>query len=182
MGHAVYGGILRVPSDKAILDEMGFDGFHRADYTRIVRRKKAKQRHHQDAGVEMFASVILHKGIHIRIETLPANLLVNGITKFLPSGDVYGEPAPFRRFHQSVDSDPCHHLRVDEMPPWTTYLPNTVIGLLPACFQEFEHLQGDFVTRMLGWPQPSFERLKKRVGHLSKDIQLILFVSGIPGS
>src|SRR5580700_420584 len=107
MGHPVYGGILRIPSDEAILHEMGFDGFNRADYTRIVRWKKANQRHHQEAGIEVFASVILHKGIHTRIETLPANLLMNGIAKFFPSRDIYGEPAQFRYFDQAIDSDPC---------------------------------------------------------------------------
>jgi two-component system NtrC family sensor kinase len=62
------------------------------------------------------------------------------------------------------------------------HLPNALIGLLPARLQEFHHRQGDFVPRMLGRAQPGCARLKKCVGHLPKDIQLILFVSGIPGS
>ena len=170
MGHAVYGGILRVPSDKAIFDEMSFDGFNRPDYTRIVRRKKANQRHHQDASVEVFASVILHKGIHIRIEAPPANLLMNGITKVCPSWYIYGEPAQFRHFNQTVDSNPRHHLRVDKMSAWTAHLPNALVWPLPARFQEFQHGQSDFATRMLGRSQPGCARLKKCVRHLPEDI------------
>src|SRR5580658_11236670 len=128
MRYTVYGGILRVPSHKTVLHQMGFDGFYRADHACIFWRKKTNQRHHQEAGVEVFGSVILHKGIHIRIEALPADLLMNGTTKFFPSGDIYGEPAQFRHFDQAIDRDPCHHLRVDEMPPCTAHLPNTLVG------------------------------------------------------
>ena len=68
------------------------------------------------------------------------------------------------------------------MSPRTAHLPNALIGLLPARLQEFQHRQGNFVTRMLGRSEPGFARLEKRVGHFPKDIQLILFVSGIADS
>src|SRR6202034_3612248 len=88
MGQAVDGGILCVSPDKAIFHKIGFDGLDRAHYSRIARREKADQRHHQNAGVEVFASVILHEGIHVRIKTLAANLLMDRRSKFFPSCDI----------------------------------------------------------------------------------------------
>src|SRR5580704_4934851 len=136
MRHTVYLGILCVTSDIAILHEMGFDRFDRADYAGIVWWEKTNQRHHQGTSVKVMVSVILHEGIQTRVETFAANLLMNSITKFLPSRGIDSEPAHFRHFNQAIDGDPGHHLRVDEMAPRTAHLPNAIIRLLPSRLKE----------------------------------------------
>src|ERR1700680_578792 len=77
--------ILCVASDKTISHETRFNRLDRPLYARIIGFQKSNQRHHEDAGVEMFGAVILHKRIHTRIETLLANLLVDGIAKSFPT-------------------------------------------------------------------------------------------------
>ena len=97
MGQAIDCRILRVPFNKTVSHEMCFDRFDGTEHAWIVGREKANQRHHQEAGVEMFGSVILHKRIQVGIKTLTANLLVNGISELLPSGNIGLETALFRR-------------------------------------------------------------------------------------
>src|ERR1017187_1257876 len=123
MGHTIDRGVLCVPSYKTIPHEVCFDGFNGPDYARIVRGKKADQRHHQDAGVEVFGSVILHKRVHIRVKTLPANLFMDGPSELLPSSDIYCEATQFCRPWQAIDGDPRHHLGVDEMSARAAHLP-----------------------------------------------------------
>src|ERR1039457_3261931 len=60
MGHTIDRGVLCVPSYKTIPHEVCFDGFNGPDYARIVRGKKADQRRHQDAGVEVSLRVESH--------------------------------------------------------------------------------------------------------------------------
>src|ERR1700683_1575950 len=107
---------------------------------------------------------------------------MDGGTKFFPSRDIGREPARFRRFNQAIDSDPGHQFGMDEMTSRTAHLPDTFVGLLPPGLEKIEHRESHLTAPVLNRRQACFARLMKRVDYFSKNIQLILLISGISGS
>ena len=78
--------VRRVACKQTILEEMGFDCFHRTDHTGIVCGKKSDQRHHQNAGIEILGAVILHERIEAGVEASLTDLAVDRVSKCFPSG------------------------------------------------------------------------------------------------
>ncbi len=136
----------------------------------------------QEAGVQVFASVILHKRIHIRIETLPANLLVDRLSKFFPPRNINLEPAFFRRPVSAgrppptPSSSSARNAAADRAPPKS---PRPAAPIQSPEIPAWPALSRCANARR---SQSRFAGLKKRVRHLTKNIQLILLVSRIARS
>ena len=72
---------------------MGFDGFDGPDDAEIMRGEKADHRHRKQAGVKMFGAIKLHKGIEISVKAFVADVLVDTLSKRLPSANISTKPA-----------------------------------------------------------------------------------------
>jgi len=159
-----------------MVDEMCLDGFDRTCYPRIIGRKKTDQGHHKQAGVQMFASVVLNKRVHVRIEAFPANLLMNGIAKFFPSGDLGIEPSLSCRLYQAVAT--ATQAIILECTkclrgPRISQIPSS--GCSHPVSRNLQHRgEATSLRECSGGPSPASRGLKKSIDHFTKNIQLIL--------
>src|SRR6185437_4794939 len=161
---------------------MRLDGAYRSEDARIFRREEAQQRDHQETGIEMLGTIILHKRIQAAVKALPAYFIVDGVPKRRPSRNVPGQPTLFSGSDRAIYGDPCHDFGVNEMPPRAAHFPNAVVSLLPSCFEEFQQPVGHILDFTLRRFQSCLAALEESVGNLAKNIQLNLTVSSVAGA
>jgi hypothetical protein len=71
---------------------------------------------------------------------------------------------------------------MDKMPLWTAHFPDALVGTLPSSLKKLKQRLGNVLSRFLGRYQARLATLKKRIGDLSKNIQLKLLVGVISGA
>src|SRR5207248_776537 len=67
----------RVPAHEAVLEKLTLDRLHRRDDPRVLRRKEADLRHHEQARVEIVGAVILSERVALSVPAFLADLVVN---------------------------------------------------------------------------------------------------------
>ena len=129
----------RVTQQKAVDQKLALDRPYGRFHARIVDRQEAGHGHEQQAGVERLAAVILHEGVAPGVPTLLADLRVDGFACAPPAGQRAFQIELFGHGDGAVEGDPGHDLRMHEMPPGPTHLPDAVVGLAPDRLQEVDH-------------------------------------------
>ena len=65
----------------SVLREFELDGFDGRANTRIARREKSDERHHQQTGIEFIGAVELCEGVAARVKAAFSDVVVNSFAK-----------------------------------------------------------------------------------------------------
>src|SRR5262249_2040678 len=98
------------------------------------------QGNHEQARVELLASVILHEASARRVIALPADFLVNAVPEPLPAGGISRQAVRLDVLHRAIRRDPRHDLGVREVTLRAADLPDAFVRLAPRSLEEFEEL------------------------------------------
>src|SRR5215213_2447830 len=118
--------------DQAVVFRWTVDGLESAEHPRTFWRNEEHQRHDQVRGVQSVIAEGLHERLALLTPALLHNLLIDLIAHFQPSLAVGGEGALVSESQATVYGDPAHELRVDEVPPPASDLPDSLIFTSPV--------------------------------------------------
>jgi len=167
-----------VAAQKSVDEQTAFDRFNRAADARIRRREKPHRRQQEQARVEFCRAVRLHETSEPAIESLRADILVDGPAYGPPSFDGPGHAEFFDCANSAIEGDPGHDLGIGEGSHGTANLRQAGVGLPPDGGEVVE--QGAlerpvFITGV----EPTAARLMQGVHHFTEYIDLQLTVGAI---
>src|SRR5215212_1661157 len=118
--------------DQAVVFRWTVDGIERAEHPRAFWSHEEHQRHDQVRGVQCVVIISLHERLALGAPSPVHDLLVDLVTYLQPSLAVGGEGALVSESQATVYGDPAHELRVDEVPPPASDLPDSLIFTSPV--------------------------------------------------
>src|SRR5262249_11646813 len=99
---------------------------------RLVCGKKTDERKQQQAGVEPLGAVGLHKAVEFAVETVLADLGMNFVGDCALLMRRLLGCLSFQLARRTIECDPGHDLRMNEVLPPSAYLPDAVVRLSPS--------------------------------------------------
>src|SRR5581483_8372786 len=95
-----------------------------------------------------------------------------------PAADGPGEAEMLDGAHRAIEGEPCHHLRVREVPARTAHLPDALIRLAPGLLEEVEQRPFDRPSVRAGGDAGLAGEVH-RGEHLAVDVELELARGGV---
>src|SRR5660398_223786 len=159
-------------------------GFYRAPDPLVGCGKEPYQRHHEDGGIQMIATIELGKRPSptvppMRLIALAAHLLVNLPAQALPPLHRTVHPRALGRLDCPVEGHPSHDLRVSEMAPTPAHFPNTLIRFTPVPLQKVQQLLLDTPAPRIRF-HPGTAGLLHGIHDLPVNVELELIRGGVP--
>src|SRR5829696_2737647 len=118
--------------DKPIVFRRAIDGVKRAEHPRTFGGHEEHQGHDQVGGVQRVVIISLHERLALRAPPPFHDLLVDLVAHLKPPLAVGWKRALIGQPQGSVQGDPAHELRVHEVPPSTSNLPDSLIFASPV--------------------------------------------------
>src|SRR5919106_3739771 len=128
---AIHLGPRPVAGDEPIHGELVADRLRGRAHPSVRSRQESDERDHQQAGVDLAATVVLHEHALATVDTVTADVGVDGLAYLPPALDGAVKPEPLDGLDRAVESHPGHHFGVCEVAAAATHLPDALVGLAP---------------------------------------------------